>query len=115
MAPFYSGLAYSFGALMGRYMGQAMGFFEALGRLRARRLVLCTGLPWFLIKGAELWTQGVSHLPLFRTALGIQVFLGALVVGSTFVTFVFAVTIALIGPRFALTRFFIKGPASESR
>lgn len=106
--PFYTSAAYSLGAMLAWRIPHTYPFFEGMRRLRVWRLALCVGLPWFLMRGIQLWEQAASRLPFYRTVVGILAFLGALLIWSAFVTLVLAVALALVGPRFAFTRFFIR-------
>lgn len=109
VVPFYTSAAYSLGALLARPATHTSPFFEGLRRVRVRRLALSVGFPWFLIEGIMLWEQGGSRMPFYRTAVGFEAFLGLLLIGGASMTLVFAVATSLMGPRFALTRFFISG------
>ena len=113
VVPFYTSAAYSLGALLARRAPHASPFFESMRRLRGWRLALSLGLPWFLVWGTHLWERAGSRLPFYRTAVGILAFLGGLLILSAFVTLVFAVAIALVGPRFAFTRLFIRERTSS--
>jgi hypothetical protein len=106
--PFYSATAYSFGALLAGRMVGPPGFFETLRDLRAMRLVLFVGMPWFCIKLAFNWQQVAARYPEIQTWRGLVYILEGLSVMSVFVTFVFAIAVAIVGRRFFLTRFFLK-------
>lgn len=106
--PFYCAVAYSFGALLARKVVRATRFFATVQNLRVGRLIFVVGLPWFCIKLALTWQAASGRFPVLQSPFGLEFFLTGLLVVSIFVTSVFAVGIALVGPRFALTRFFLK-------
>ena len=109
VVPFYTAAAYSIGAVLARRFFRADPFFKSLRQLRVWRLALALGLPWFLIRGIQLWEHAAFSLPFYRTIFGIQIILGGLLAQSALATLVFGVTIALVGPRFGVTRFFLSG------
>lgn len=114
VVPFYTSVAYSVGALLARPATHRSAFFESLRHVRIWRLALAVGLPWFLIRGIQVWEQAAGRSPLLRTAIGFQALLGILLIASSSVVLLFAVAIALLGPRFAITRFFISGRSEHS-
>jgi|SRR5690242_13477953 len=108
VVPFYASAAYSLGALLAHRITRTGPFFERLRRVLVWRLALFVGFPCCLVRGIELWERAGSRLPFYRTAVGIQVFLTGLLIWSAFVTLVFATSVALVGPRFGFTRFFLR-------
>lgn len=112
--PFYSAVAYSLGALLARNLARAPAFFETMRELRIKRLILLVGVPWFCIKLALNWQPIAARYPEMHTWRGLFYILEGLWVESVFITFVFAITVALVGRRFFLSRFFLHGPGPDT-
>lgn len=108
VVPFYTSFAYSLGALLARPATHPSPFFDRLRNVQVWRLTLATGLPWFIIRAIKMSQWVESHTLFYGTAINLLISFGALLVGSASLVLLSAVIIALVGPRPALTRFFMR-------
>jgi hypothetical protein len=104
----YVAVAYSVGALLAFSVVRTPTFFETMRSLREMRLILLVGLPWFCFRFLLSWQSVRAQNPFVRTSAGLHYYLQGLFIMSVFVAFVFGVAVALIGRRFAVTRFFLR-------
>jgi hypothetical protein len=104
----YTAVAYSLGALLAFRAVRAPTFFENVRQLRKMRLILLVGLPWFCLRFLLSWQSVRARYPVVRSSTGLHYYLQGLFIMSVFVAFVFAIAVAVVGRRFAVTRFFLR-------
>lgn len=103
--PFLTAAAYSLGALLARRMNWLSRYAAAMADVNLPRASLIGGgyVLWVLI---FQWRR-LSYIRFGPTWLRITNFAWTFLLAFAFVTYIFMVVISLIGPRFALTRWFL--------